>query len=223
MKLHLRINFGEPNWSYPIEGIGGSKLIEKEKNGLHNNDEGWKMATTDALGTACKYIGLAADVYLGGGKGPTGSKYDRDKPPRSPRQRPKEKPPAPSKEQANPTPKWNDEALKKYADKLMENWVRDGYSSTTKFGRDTLGFLVYCKRCLGPVNVSTSSHPRAPEFVCMGFGSDVYCSSIDGQGKVVEDTDGKPFRLGWWKGEWYSAEHGGWPYSGIKPEKPVGA
>ena len=48
-----------------IPGIGGSMLVVKEKNGLHCNDEAFKMAVTDALGTAAKMIGLAADVYLG--------------------------------------------------------------------------------------------------------------------------------------------------------------
>jgi hypothetical protein len=48
-----------------IIGVGGSKLIQKEKEGMHNNDEGFKMAVTDALGTACKMLGFAADVYMG--------------------------------------------------------------------------------------------------------------------------------------------------------------
>ena len=52
-------------WSAPIPGIGGSMLIAAEKGGLHNNDEAFKMATTDALGTAMKMLGVAAEVYLG--------------------------------------------------------------------------------------------------------------------------------------------------------------
>jgi outer membrane protein assembly factor BamB len=52
-------------WSQPIQGIGGSMLVEKEKAGLHSNDEGYKMAVTDALGTAMKMLGVAADIYAG--------------------------------------------------------------------------------------------------------------------------------------------------------------
>jgi len=52
-------------WGEAIPGIGGSMLIAKEKAGLHSNDEAYKMAVTDALGTAAKMIGVAADVYMG--------------------------------------------------------------------------------------------------------------------------------------------------------------
>lgn len=48
-----------------IPGIGGSLLIAKESRGPHSNDEAFKMATTDALGTALKMLGVAADVYAG--------------------------------------------------------------------------------------------------------------------------------------------------------------
>lgn len=53
------------NWSDPIPGIGGSMLITKESKGLYSSDEGFKMAVTDALSTACKMIGVASDIYLG--------------------------------------------------------------------------------------------------------------------------------------------------------------
>ncbi len=52
-------------WSDPIPGIGGSMLIAKETGGLHTNDEAVKMAITDALSTAMKMIGVAADIYRG--------------------------------------------------------------------------------------------------------------------------------------------------------------
>lgn len=48
-----------------IDGIGGSMLVQKEKNGLHCNDEAFKMAVTDALSVAMKALGVAADIYLG--------------------------------------------------------------------------------------------------------------------------------------------------------------
>lgn len=52
-------------WSAPMPAIGGDFLIEKDKNGIHGNDEAYKMATTDALGVAMKMLGVAADVYRG--------------------------------------------------------------------------------------------------------------------------------------------------------------
>ena len=52
-------------WSNPFTGIGGSMLLEKDKNGIYHNDEAFKMATTDALGVAMKALGVAADIYLG--------------------------------------------------------------------------------------------------------------------------------------------------------------
>ena len=61
-------------WSDPIPGIGGSMLIEKEKNGLHDSDEGFKMAVTDALSVALKMLGVAAEIYLGNADG---SKYQK--------------------------------------------------------------------------------------------------------------------------------------------------
>lgn len=69
LMLYIRVD-GE--WSAPIPGAGGSMLIEKEKQGPHSNDEAFKMATTDALSSAMKMIGMAADVYAGQW---TGSKY----------------------------------------------------------------------------------------------------------------------------------------------------
>lgn len=52
-------------WSAPIPGVGGSKLVQQESSGPHNNDEGYKMAITDALSTACKMLGVASDIYMG--------------------------------------------------------------------------------------------------------------------------------------------------------------
>lgn len=51
--------------SLPIPGIGGSKLISKENAGLHNNDEGYKMALTDALSVALKQLGVGSAIYEG--------------------------------------------------------------------------------------------------------------------------------------------------------------
>lgn len=65
-------------WSDAIPGQGGNFLVEKEARGLHASDEGFKMAITDALGTAMKMLGVAADVYRGRWDG---SKYRDSAPP----------------------------------------------------------------------------------------------------------------------------------------------
>ncbi len=52
-------------WSEPIVGIGGSRLVTSEKGKLVSNDEGYKMAVTDAFSTALKMLGVAADIYAG--------------------------------------------------------------------------------------------------------------------------------------------------------------
>ena len=63
LNLYVKID-GE--WSKPIEGLGGNKFIEKEKNGLYVEDEAVKMAYTDALGVAGKSLGFGSDIYWGG-------------------------------------------------------------------------------------------------------------------------------------------------------------
>ena len=65
-------------WSDPIEGIGGSRLVQLEKGAAVSNDEGYKMAVTDAFSTALKMLGVAADIYAGRWDG---SKYKEELPP----------------------------------------------------------------------------------------------------------------------------------------------
>jgi hypothetical protein len=50
---------------FPIPGIGGSAMVAQEKSGLRGNDEAYKMAVTDALSVAMKFLGVAADIYAG--------------------------------------------------------------------------------------------------------------------------------------------------------------
>ena len=51
-------------WSMPIVGTGGNKLIRVTKNGEYStSDEAFKMAITDAIGVACRNLGIGADVY----------------------------------------------------------------------------------------------------------------------------------------------------------------
>ena len=70
-------------WSDPIEGIGGSRLVQLEKGAAVSNDEGYKMAVTDAFSTALKMLGVAADIYSGRWDG---TKYNNEPatPPQSP-------------------------------------------------------------------------------------------------------------------------------------------
>jgi hypothetical protein len=62
-------------WGEPIPGIGGSMMIAKERSGLYNSDEAYKMAVTDALSVAFKALGVAAEIYMGNWDG---SKYKND-------------------------------------------------------------------------------------------------------------------------------------------------
>lgn len=69
INLYIKMD-GE--WSKPIHGIGGNKILSQERNGAYADDDGMKKAYSDAIGTACKALGMAADVYWE--KDPT--KYD---------------------------------------------------------------------------------------------------------------------------------------------------
>lgn len=102
-------------WGEEFWGIGGSTIVDKNKNGIQANDEGYKKATTDALGVAFKAVGVAADVYLGNFDG---SKYlyDYSAAYNEPVPAPK-KPLDPSREQAaidtmNTNPDWNLQRVK---------------------------------------------------------------------------------------------------------------
>lgn len=63
--LYVRYN---NEWSKPIPGEGGNKLVSKSNGVATANDECCKMAFTDALSTAAKMLGLAADVYYKEGR-----------------------------------------------------------------------------------------------------------------------------------------------------------
>ena len=60
-------------WAEPVFGIGGSMMVDTQKQSLTSNDEAFKMAYTDAISVACKALGVAADVYWDADK----TKYDR--------------------------------------------------------------------------------------------------------------------------------------------------
>lgn len=67
IKLYYRVGDKKDDWSAPIEGVGGSKLLAKESSGFYHSDEAFKMAYTDAISVACKALGMAADIYFAKG------------------------------------------------------------------------------------------------------------------------------------------------------------
>ena len=96
INLYVKVN---DQWSDPIPGIGGHMLAVMEKERLHANDEGYKMAITDALGTAMKMLGVAADIYAGRWDG---SKYIDEATPALKRQVDKPGTPVPEKDELTP-------------------------------------------------------------------------------------------------------------------------
>lgn len=52
-------------WSMPIYGVGGNSFSEysKKQDRIITSDEAYKMAYTDALGIACKALGIGANVW----------------------------------------------------------------------------------------------------------------------------------------------------------------
>lgn len=62
MEVVLYVKYGD-EWSKPISGIGGSKLVAKERNGYYVDDDAYKKAYTDAIGICCKQLGMGADIW----------------------------------------------------------------------------------------------------------------------------------------------------------------
>ena len=95
----VNLYYREPDgtWSEPVPGFGGASFVSREKSGPYTNDECYKMALSDAIGTACKALGMSADIYFAKDR----SKYtlpaaepDKPKPPKEP-DAPPAPPPAP--------------------------------------------------------------------------------------------------------------------------------
>ncbi len=81
VRVSVFYRLGNGEWSMPVEGVGGNVLVADEKGGLRGDDEATKKATTDALGTALKLLGVGADIYAGCFDG---DKYTREDPPALP-------------------------------------------------------------------------------------------------------------------------------------------
>ena len=103
-------------WSEPIIGVGGSKLVQLEHDKPVSNDEGYKMAVTDAFSTALKMLGVAAAIYAGLWDG---SKYkDGEQKPKTVEL---------TEEQKEEMAKWKDGTFtKEELDKFKADWVKPG-------------------------------------------------------------------------------------------------
>lgn len=84
--INLFYKIGD-KWSDAVQGIGGSMFVSKESAGLYVSDECFKMALTDAIGIACKALGMGADVYFEKDR----TKYDNE--PEQPKAQPEVKEP----------------------------------------------------------------------------------------------------------------------------------
>lgn len=51
--------------SHLFYGVGGDKVTASRKSGNFNSDEAFKMAYTDAVNNALKYLGVGADIHMG--------------------------------------------------------------------------------------------------------------------------------------------------------------
>lgn len=87
MEINLYYRTEDGKWSEPVPGLGGASFVAQEKNGAYTSDECYKMAFTDAIGSACKLLGMSEDVYFAQGA----SKYSQptEQQPAPPMQKPK--------------------------------------------------------------------------------------------------------------------------------------
>ena len=107
-------------WSDAIVGIGGSKLVNKFSAGPKSNDEGYKMAVTDAFSTSLKMIGVAADIYAGKWDG---SKYNETPQSNAPKGQPQNQEPMGGPDTPDQRKKINE---------LIKSTYRDGSKIFTK-------------------------------------------------------------------------------------------
>lgn len=59
--LYYRLEDG--TWSKGIEGSGGANIISNEKYAPYTDNDAFKKAKTDALGNACKQLGMSSDIF----------------------------------------------------------------------------------------------------------------------------------------------------------------
>ncbi|HMT13106.1 MAG TPA: hypothetical protein PKE19_00010 [Aestuariivirga sp.] len=46
-------------------GVGGDRVVGKNRNGMFSDDESFKKAYTDAVTNALKFLGVGADIHMG--------------------------------------------------------------------------------------------------------------------------------------------------------------
>lgn len=51
-------------WSEGVFGTGGANYVTAEKYAPYVDNDCWKKALTDAIGNACKNLGMSADIYF---------------------------------------------------------------------------------------------------------------------------------------------------------------
>ncbi len=64
-----------------VFGVGGDKVRAIQTRGPFNDDEAFKKAFTDAVGTACKSIGAGADIHMGLWNGSKYTEENEEEPP----------------------------------------------------------------------------------------------------------------------------------------------
>ena len=60
--LFYKTDKGE--WSNGVFGTGGANFVTAEKYAPYVDNDCWKKALTDAIGNACKNLGMSADIYF---------------------------------------------------------------------------------------------------------------------------------------------------------------
>lgn len=138
INLYIKI---DNEWSKPIQGIGGSRLLSKENNSLYTDDECYKKAYTDALSVACKALCIGADVYFSKDRTKYDISEDKDKKDDKSKQEPPQAPKLQSKysiirdlaKSKNITSSEIDEWLKQSYGKVMKiNDLSDGQFQVLK-------------------------------------------------------------------------------------------
>lgn len=79
-----------------VFGVGSSKLVTKERNGIYVDDEAYKKAYTDAISVGAKALGVGAEIYRFG-KSRADSKYESSA---------SAEPASPAKREASKPQKW---------------------------------------------------------------------------------------------------------------------
>lgn len=139
IKLYIKKD-GE--WSKPIMATGGNSFVRKV--GGQASDEAYKMAYTDAIGGACKMLGIGGSVYWEKGYSKYEDDYTPDPAPKAP-----EESKAPAQKRRDPQPtasipatpgeswedvEWRNRVLQRIPKQKLDqscinNWGTDFYST----------------------------------------------------------------------------------------------